>query len=78
MEGENLFLWCTWMVKVEASLEGLGALGLVEVPVERVLGQRDDLTLGPVVLLRHSLHYLLANRGLKFEISNNFVSRKGF
>ena len=51
----------TWVVKVEGALLGLGALLLVELAVEGVLGQRDDLPLGAVALAGHLLHDPLAD-----------------
>ena len=53
------------MIKVERPLGGLGALRVVELPVERVLTERDDLTLVAVVLLHHGLHDPLTHGGLK-------------
>ena len=55
----------TRVIKVKVALGGLDALGVVELPVEGVLAQRDDLALVAVVLLHHRLHDPLAHGRLK-------------
>ena len=61
MEGENLLLWCTWMVKVEASLVGQDDFLLGELSVEGILGEGDDLPVYARVLLDHGIHDLVAH-----------------
>ena len=66
--GLNLYfisLLLTRVIKVEVALGGLDALGVVELPVEGVLAQRDDLALVAVVLLHHRLHDPLAHGRLE-------------